>query len=89
MSISANSSTWTGVDTQSEPAWKTKPASDLLWSTAAGGPFVAMTTTPVSLSMGSATAGTAFPVFFRTNYSWTQDTPGNYSIQLVFTTTAP
>jgi hypothetical protein len=89
LSISASAATWTGVTTQTEPAWTAKPASDLQWSTAPGGPFVPMTTTPAAVSTGAATAGSGVTLFYRTNYSWLTDTPGNYSIQLVITMTAP
>lgn len=90
LAISAGAATWTAVDTQSEPARTNKPASDLLWATAAGGPFVALTTTPATFASGVATAGATAPtLFYQTLYAWNLDTPGNYSLQIVFTITAP
>lgn len=90
LAISASASTWTAVSTQTEPARANKPAGDLTWSTSSGGPFVALSTTPVTVASGSATAGaTAASLFYRTLYSWALDTPGDYSLQIVFTLTAP
>jgi hypothetical protein len=89
ISISASTATWTGVTTQTEPAWTSKPATDLRWATAPGGPFTAMTTTAATVLTGAATAGSSVTLYYRTNYSWTTDTPGNYSIQIVLTMIAP
>jgi len=66
-----------------------KPAGDLLWATAAGGPFTALSTTAVSAGSGAPTAGTIPAFFYRTAYDWTLDTPGAYSLTVVFTLTAP
>lgn len=90
LGISAGAATWTAVSTQSEPARTNKPASDLTWSTSSSGPFVALSTTAVTFASGNATAGAiAASLFYRTLYSWALDTPGDYSLQIVFTLTAP
>ena len=89
VAISAGAANWTAVDAGTEPAWTAKPAADLLWSTALSGPYNPMTTTPVTISTGVATAGTPITLYFRTLYNWITDSPGNYSLQLVFTITAP
>jgi hypothetical protein len=81
---------WTATNTSpSAPARTTKPAGDLLWSTASGGTFNALTTGDVTLVGGAATASTATTLFFQTLYDWTLDTPGNYSLSVVLTLTSP
>jgi hypothetical protein len=89
LSINALTATWTGVDTQIEPARTDKPASDLSWATATAGIYTNVSLTPVQITTGGATAGTVISLFYRTNYAWTVDTPGNYSLQIVFTIAAP
>ena len=81
---------WTATNTSpGAPARTTKPAADLKWGTAAGGPFTSLTTTNVNLDTGAATAGDVDTLFFRTSYAWTLDTPGNYSLAVVLTLTSP
>lgn len=87
--ISAGSPTWTAVNTQSEPARTSKPASDLAWSLSPGGPFTDLSTTPVTVASGNATTAAAGTLYYRTRYNWALDTPGIYSIQVVLTLTAP
>lgn len=89
LGVSTSTATWTGVDTETEPAWKTKPASDLRWATTVTGPFTGMTTTAATIASGTATAGSTVTLFYRTMYSWATDSPGSYSIQVVFTIVAP
>lgn len=89
LAISAASPTWTAADTQTEPARTNKPSTDLSWSLAAGGPFTDLTTTPVTIAGGNSTTGLGGALYYRTRYNWTLDTPGNYSIQVVFTLVAP
>jgi hypothetical protein len=81
---------WTATNTSpGAPARVNKPAADLKWSTASNGSFAALTTTDVSLLTGSATASSATTLYFQTLYNWTLDTPGNYSLSIVLTLTAP
>jgi hypothetical protein len=90
LSLRAAAATWTATNTSpGAPARTTKPAADLKWSTASGGSFVALTTSDVSLVTGSATASNATTLYFQTLYSWTLDTPGNYSMSIVLTLTSP
>lgn len=90
LAISASAATWTATNTSTEPARTNKPASDLLWATAAGGPFTALTTTPATVAAGVATAGTtAASLYYRTLYVWNLDTPGSYGLQIVFTISSP
>lgn len=81
---------WTATNTSpGAPARTTKPAADLRWSTAVAGTFTALTTTDVNLVTGAATASNATTLFLHTFYSWTLDTPGNYSLAVVLTLTSP
>ena len=81
---------WTATNTSpGAPARMTKPAGDLKWSTASNGSFVALTTTTPLCVSGTATASSATTLYFQTLYDWTLDTPGNYSLTIVLTLTAP
>jgi hypothetical protein len=88
--LRAAAALWTATNTSpGAPARTTKPAADLNWSTASNGAFTALTTGDVTLVTGSATATSATTLYFRTLYNWTLDTPGNYSLSIVLTLTAP
>lgn len=88
--LRASSAVWTATNTSpGAPARINKPAGDLNWSTAPGGPFAALTTSDASLVTGAATANNATTLYFRTLYDWTLDTPGNYSLPVVLTLTSP
>lgn len=88
--VRSSATFWTGSDTSpSAPARTTKPAGDLLWSTASGGVFNALTTGDATLVGGTATASSATTLYFQTLYDWTLDTPGNYSLSVVLTLTSP
>jgi hypothetical protein len=90
LSLRAGSSLWTAVNTSpGAPARTNKPASDLTWSTAPAGTFLALSTTDASLFTGTATASKVTTVYFHTAYDWTLDTPGSYSMAVVLTLTAP
>lgn len=81
---------WSAVTTApGAPARADKPAGDLRWSTNAGGPFVALTTTDTNFLSGSATAAAASTLYFETLYSWALDTPGDYGLTLVLSLTSP
>lgn len=91
LQISSATALWSATTTVvSAPARTNKPASDLTWSTSAGGTFTGLTTSPATVQSIPATGGSS-PVnlFYRTNYSWGLDTPGNYSLTVVFTLAAP
>jgi len=88
--VRASAAVWTATNTSpGAPARATKPATDLKWSTASNGAFNALTTTDVLLFGGSATASSATTLYFQTLYSWTLDTPGNYSLAVILTLTSP
>lgn len=90
LQISTATATWAAVNTQpGVNARATKPASDLLRATVAGGPFTALSTTPATVASGAASAGTTTSFFFRTVYAWSVDTPGTYSLVVMFTLLAP
>ena len=90
LSLRALAATWTATNTSAgAPARTTKPAADLKWSTASNGSFTSLTTSDVNLVTGSATASNATTLYFETLYSWTLDTPGNYSMSIVLTLTSP
>jgi hypothetical protein len=90
VAISAATATWAAVNTGSEPARTNKPAGDLRWSLTPTGTFTGLSTTPATVSTGAAaTTGTSFALYYRTLYSYALDTPGAYSLQVVFTLTAP
>jgi hypothetical protein len=81
---------WTASNTSpGVPARANKPVGDLKWSSASGGAFSALTTSDVNLVTGSATAANVTTLYFQTLYNWTLDTPGNYSLTVVLTLTAP
>jgi hypothetical protein len=90
LKVGAQAATWTATNTTpGVPARANKPSTDLQWSTAVGGPFTPLTTgAPISLT-GAATAGTVFTEFYRVLWSWTLDTPGNYSLTVTFTLSSP
>ncbi len=90
LQLSAAASTWTATSTQPGIAARpNKPASDLKWSAAAGGPFTGLTTVPVTAVSGAATAGATTTFYYHTLYDWTVDTPGSYSLTVVFTIVSP
>ncbi|HTR21971.1 MAG TPA: hypothetical protein VMH88_14055 [Gemmatimonadales bacterium] len=85
LQVAAAAATWTAV----APARVNKPASDLQWSLAANGTFAGLTTAAVTVTNGTATAGTVTNFFYRTLYSFSLDTPGNYSLAVVYTLISP
>ena len=88
--IAAGAALWTATNTVPGVTERAnKPAADLQWSIAAGGPFAGLTVAGVTAKTGGATASTVTPIYFHTLYSWTLDTPGAYWIVAVFTLTAP
>ena len=90
LQISAGAATWTASNTQlGVNARVNKPATDLAWGTAAAGPYTAVSLTAATATSGSATASTLTSFFFHTMYSWGLDTPGAYSLPVVFTLLAP
>jgi hypothetical protein len=89
LSVSALTATWSAVNTETEPARANKPASDIAWATTSLGPFTDLTTTPAQIASGPRTLASIISLFYRTRYQWDLDTPGIYSLPVVFTIVAP
>jgi hypothetical protein len=88
LQIAAAAATWTAVNTvPGVSARANKPAADLTWGIAAGGPFTALSTVITNAALGAATASSTVNMFYQTKYNWTLDTPGAYSLVVVFTLT--
>lgn len=85
VAIAAVNATWTA----SLGGRANKPAGDLQWATAIGGPWLDMTTVNASINSGTATAGTNFTMHFRVKYDWTLDSPASYNLPLRLVLTAP
>jgi hypothetical protein len=85
ISVKGNSALWSA----SAGAWTSKPVSDLHWSLTPTGASTAVSTTGGTLVAGSPGAGTVTTVYFRPVVHWLTDTPGNYTMGITFTITAP
>ena len=81
--VRATSATWTGTG----GARANKPVGDLLWST--GGGYTPMTTSNVTVATGTRGSANTRTFSYKTNWAWTLDTPGVYTITVIFTATAP
>lgn len=86
VTIFATDALWTALPVS---ARQDKPASDLQFATALGGPFTDISTSPQSLRSGGATGTEAFTLYLRTKYAFTLDSPGTYSIPLNLVISAP
>ena len=88
--IRAATAVWTATNTTTGVVARVnKPAADLMWSTASGGTFTALSGSDANLVSGTATASNATTLYFQTLYNWALDTPGNYSMSIVLTLTSP
>jgi hypothetical protein len=76
-------------DAQGSGLSRTKPSSDLLWGTASGTYGNNMGSSADLFSGTAGTSSSAQAIFFRTNWSWTNDVPGKYDITLNFTLSTP
>lgn len=85
LSISSGSANWTA----SGGARATKPQTDLRWATGAGGTYTPMSVANATVASGTATGGTVVSVYYRALWSWTLDSPGTYTLPVVFLITAP
>lgn len=86
LSVRATQATWTASGGTARLA---KPSSDLLAANSPLGPFLALSTTPVTLASGAVGTSTVLPLTFRVAYAWLLDTPGDYSIPIQLTITSP
>lgn len=81
---------WGATDTSpGAPARTNKPVGDLRWSKTVGGTYTLLTTTDITLSNANATASNVTTLFYRTNYAWLLDTPGIYTMGVIFTLVSP
>ena len=86
LSIAGGAATWTGTG----GAQAAKPVGDLRWRTGGAAPGTALTTSNVSINSGaSGTGGTPTNVSYDIVWSYASDTPGVYSIPVIFTAAAP
>jgi len=85
LKISANAGSWTAAN----GANASKVAGDLLWATSSGGAYTGLSTSPFNLLTGSGTGNTSQQVYYKTLWSYGSDTPGDYSLVVVFTLSAP
>lgn len=83
--VRATAATWTG----SGGARATKPVGDLLWATTSGGAYTAMTAVNVTVATGTRGVANVTTIFYKQNWTWNLDTPGTYTLTVVFTATAP
>lgn len=88
--VAARTSTWSAASTTpGVAAWAAKPSTDLQLGAATTGPFTALTTAGYTLSNSGATANLDLPVSYKLLLDWGADTPGQYSLDVVYTVTAP
>ena len=68
-----------------------KPAADLVWATTQAGLASATNNmgTGAALISQNAMAGATQSIFFRTNWQFNRDVPGNYALTVNFTLSAP
>jgi hypothetical protein len=86
LKISGATATW---GASGAGARANKPVGDLAWSVSGGAPFTALSNTAASIASAGGTSGTTSTVSYRTSWNYTLDTPGTYSMDVVFTATAP
>lgn len=86
LSISSPVSLWSAAPAS---ARQNKPVGDLQWATAPGGPFTDLALASASVRAGGATALLTFPLYLRARYSFLLDSPGSYSLPVLFTVSAP
>jgi hypothetical protein len=88
--VAARTSTWSATSTTpGVVAWATKPSTDLQLGAVTTGPFTSLTTAGYTLSNSGATANLDLPVAYKLLLDWGADTPGQYSLDVVYTVTAP
>lgn len=88
--VAARTAAWSAANTTAGvPAWATKPSTDLQLGPSTAGPFTALTTAGYTLSSTGATATLDLPVVYKVLLDWGNDTPGQYSLDVVYTITAP
>lgn len=86
VSIAAAAPTWTGTP---GTARQDKPAAELQWGSAAGGPFAAASLVYAAVGSGGATAGQAVPLFLRAAFDFQLDVAGTSQLPISLLLTAP
>ena len=88
--VAARTARWTATNTTAGvTAWAAKPSTDLQLGSSTTGPFTALTTSGYTLSNTGATGTLNLPVVYKVLLAWGTDTPGQYSLDVVYTVTAP
>ncbi len=84
--VSSNAATWTAVGAGANGS---KASTDLQWATNVGGPYAGVSTAPATFLTGGAGASSSQGAFYKTLWSYGSDTPGDYSLVVVYTLSAP
>ena len=87
LTISTTDSKWAYTGTYTDPG---KAVSDLAWSTD-GATYTPLASAPAAIqAAGTGAKGkTTFNLTYRTSYDLTKDVPGAYSLNVIFTLSAP
>lgn len=85
VSVVGNTGTFSCTGTGCRSA---KPAGDLLWGTVSG-TYGHNAGAAATLFSGSGTAGSSQQAFYRTNWDFTTDTPGVYTLVINYTLSEP
>jgi hypothetical protein len=88
VTISAATPTFSFTPAGAQPN-PNKPRSDLQWAHSSGGAYTSIGTGGTVLSGGAATNGASQDVYYRTLWNIAQAPPGNYSLNVSFTISAP
>lgn len=84
--IRGAAATWTGIGAG---ARANKPVGDLGWNLTGVGAFTPMSTVNATVASGTRGAAHVQSLFYQVNWSWPLDTPGTYSLSVIFTVTSP
>jgi len=85
LKIAAQAATWTGTG----GANTSKAAADLAWSTAANGTFAGLNTTGATVVTSGTGSSASQALFYQTSWHSATDTPGTYSLVVVYTLSVP
>jgi hypothetical protein len=80
VSVASNANTWSG------PTGTSKPSTDLVVTGSSSTP---VSTTAATIASGTPQAATGIVTLLSTSWSFVNDPPGIYNIDLIFTLTAP
>ncbi|HTR21966.1 MAG TPA: hypothetical protein VMH88_14030 [Gemmatimonadales bacterium] len=85
LTIASSANVWTAAG----GANAAKASTDLAWSTAANGTFAGLSTTPATVLTSGTGSSTSQSIFYQTSWHSAGDTPGTYSLTVVYTLNAP